>query len=100
MEFATIYDVCVESVRLIKLTCKMLDAIEKWMKQDDETTATQHMKMLGKRSFKILTRTVKRARKTLGWTLTLPTRSWDPLMFFSLLVADSRYSTSLYLDVP
>ena len=43
------------------------------MKQDDETTAaTQLMKMLGERSFKISTCTVERARKTLGWTLALP----------------------------
>ena len=45
----------------------MLDAIEERMKQDNETTAaTQLMKMLGERGFKISTRTVKRARKTLG----------------------------------
>ena len=51
----------------------MLDAIEEWMKQDDETTAaTQLMKMLGERGFEISTRMVERARKTLGWTLTLP----------------------------
>ena len=51
----------------------MLDAIEERMKQDDETTAvTQLVKMLGERGFKISSRTVKRARKTLGWTLTLP----------------------------
>ena len=51
----------------------MLDAIEERMKQDDETTAvTQLVKMLGERVFKISACTVKRARKTLGWTLTLP----------------------------
>ena len=44
----------------------MLDAIEERMKQDDETTAaTQLVKMLGERGFKISTRTVERARKTL-----------------------------------
>ena len=44
----------------------MLNAIEERMKQDDETTAaTQLVKMLGKRSFKISSRTVERARKTL-----------------------------------
>ena len=43
------------------------------MKQDGETTAaTQLVKMLGKRGFKISTHMVERARKTLGWTLTLP----------------------------
>ena len=51
----------------------MLDAIEKQIKQNDETTvATQLVKMLGKRGFKISSHTVERARKTLGWTLTLP----------------------------
>ena len=67
MEFSTIYDVCVGSGGPFKLTREMLDAIEERMKQDNETTAaTQLMKMLGKRGFKISTRTVKRARKTLG----------------------------------
>ena len=33
------------SGRPLKLTRKMLDAIEEWMKQDDETTATQLMKI-------------------------------------------------------
>ena len=51
----------------------MLDAIEERMKQDNETTAaTQLVKMLGERGFKILTRMIERARKTLGWTFTLP----------------------------
>ena len=73
MEFSTIYDVCVGSGRPFKLTREMLDAIKERMKQDDETTAaTQLVKMLGERGFKISTRTVERARKTLGWTLTLP----------------------------
>ena len=73
MEFYTIYDVCVGSGRPFKLTREMLDAIEERMKQDNKTTlATQLMIMLGKRGFKISTRTVERARKTLGWTLTLP----------------------------
>ena len=73
MEFSTIYDVCVGSGRLFKFTREMLNAIEEWMKQDDETTAaTQLVKMLGEHGFKISTCTVKRARKTLGWTLTLP----------------------------
>ena len=49
----------------------MLDAIEDRMKQYDETTATQLMKMLGECGFKILTHTVERARKTLEWSLTL-----------------------------
>ena len=46
----------------------MLDAIEERIKQDDEIMVTQLTKMLGKRSFKILTRTVEWARKTLEWT--------------------------------
>ena len=50
-----------------KLTCEMLDAIKEQIKQDDETTATQLVKMLGERGFKTSTRTVERARKTLGW---------------------------------
>ena len=51
----------------------MLDAIEERIKQDDETTAaTQLVKILGERGFKISMRTVERARKTLGWSLTLP----------------------------
>ena len=56
------------SGRPFKLTRKMLDAIEEQMKQDDETMATQLVKMLGERGFKISTHTVKRARKSLGWT--------------------------------
>ena len=72
MEFSTVYDVCGESGRPFKLTREMLDAIEERMKQDNETTAaTQLVKMLAERGFKISTRTVERARKTLGWTLTL-----------------------------
>ena len=51
----------------------MLDAIEEQMKQDDETTAaTKLVKMLGECSFKISTHMVERAKKTMGWTLTLP----------------------------
>ena len=51
----------------------MLDANEERIKQDDETTAaTQLVKILGERGFKISMCTVERARKTLGWTLTLP----------------------------
>ena len=73
MEFSTIYDVCVGSGRPFKLIREMLDAIKERIKQDNETmAATQLMKMLGECSFKISTRTVERARKTLGWTLTLP----------------------------
>ncbi len=50
----------------------MLDAIEERMKQDDETTAaTQLVKMLGECGFNISMHTVERARKALGWTLTL-----------------------------
>ena len=41
----------------------MLDAIEERVKQDNKTTAaTQLVKMLGERGFKISTRTVERAR--------------------------------------
>ena len=58
----------ISPTRPFKLTREMLDAIEERMKLDDETTATQLVKMLGERSFKISTRTVERARKTLGWT--------------------------------
>ena len=51
--------------RPFKLTQEMLDAIEERMKQDDKTTAaTQLVKMLGERGFKISTRTVERAMKT------------------------------------
>ena len=65
MEFSTIYDVGVGSGRPFKLTREMLDALEEWMKQDAETTAaTQLVKILGGRGFKISTRTVERARKT------------------------------------
>lgn len=46
----------------------MLATIEERMKQNDETSATQLRKMLGQRDFKISMRSVKRARKTLGWT--------------------------------
>jgi len=49
-----------------------LDAIEERMKQDEETMMTPLVKMLGEHGFKISMCTVKRARKTLGWTLTLP----------------------------
>ena len=73
MKFSTVYNVCVGSGRAFELTREMLDAIEERMKQDDETTAAiQLVKMLGERGFKISTRTFERARKTLGWTLTLP----------------------------
>ena len=47
MRFSTIYNVCVGSGSPFKLTREMLDAIEEWMKQDDETTTTQVVKMLG-----------------------------------------------------
>ena len=57
-----------ESGRPFKLTCEMLDAIEERMKQDDETTVTQLVKMLGECGFQISTRTVERARKALGLT--------------------------------
>ena len=54
MEISTIYDACVGSGRPFKLTREMLDAIEEWMKQDDEiTVVTQLMKMLSVRGFKI-----------------------------------------------
>lgn len=56
------------SGRTFKLICKMLDSIDEWMKQDDETTVTQLVKMLGECGFSILKCTVKRARMTLGWT--------------------------------
>ena len=52
-----------ESGRPFKLTRKMLDAIEEQMKQDDKTTVTRLVKMLGECGFKILTRKVKRARE-------------------------------------
>ena len=42
-----------------KCSREMLDAIEERIKQDDEIMVTQLTKMLGKRSFKILTRTVE-----------------------------------------
>ena len=51
-----------------RFICKMLDAIEERMKQDDKTTATQLVKMLSKRGFNISTLMVERARTTLGWT--------------------------------
>ena len=62
MEFSTFYDVCVcvGSGRPFKLTREMLDAIEEWMKQDDETTTTPFVKVLGEHGFKILMRTVDR----------------------------------------
>ena len=63
---------CVGSGRHFKLTHEMSDAIEDRMKQYDETTVTQLVKMLGECGFKILTHTVERARKTLEWSLTLP----------------------------
>ena len=67
MEFSTNYDVCAGSGRPSKLTREMLDAIQERMKQDDETmAATQLVKILGERGFKISTRTVERARKALG----------------------------------
>ena len=57
-----------ESGRPFKLTREMLDAIKERMKQDDETTVTQLVKMLGECGFQISTRTVERARKALGLT--------------------------------
>ena len=50
------------SGRPFKLTREMLDVIEEQMKQDDEITATQLVKLLGERSFKISTRTVESVR--------------------------------------
>ena len=51
----------------------MLYAIEERIKQNDKTTAaTQLVKVLGEHGFKISSCTVKRVRKTLGGTLTLP----------------------------
>ena len=57
-----------ESGRPFKLTNEMLKAIEETMQQDNETTATQLIKMLEQRGWKISNSTVERARKTLGWT--------------------------------
>ena len=43
------------------------------MEQDNQTMAAiQLVKILGERGFKVSLRMVERARKTLGWTLTLP----------------------------
>ena len=46
----------------------MLDAIEEQMKQDDETTASQLVKMLGKCGFKISTRTGESQEDTSPWS--------------------------------
>ena len=60
VKLSTVYDVCVGNGWPFKLTREMLDAREERMKQDNETTAaTQLVKMLGERGFKISTRTVE-----------------------------------------
>ena len=74
MKLSTVYDVCVGNGRPFKLTREMLDAIEERMKQDGYKNLykEERMKQDDETTAATQTRTVERARKTLGWTLTLP----------------------------
>ena len=56
------------SGRPFKLTREMLDAIEEQMRLDDETTATQLVRILEERGYKVSKTTIVRARRILGWT--------------------------------
>ena len=56
------------SGRPYKITSEMLRLIEDRMKDDDETTATQLVKLLEDQGHQISKTTVIRARRTLGWT--------------------------------
>ena len=51
-----------------KLTPEVLDIIEAQMQADDETTATQLVKMLNAAGYNVSTSTIIRARRILGWT--------------------------------
>ncbi len=56
------------SGRPFKLTREMLDVIEEQMGQDDENTATQLVRILEERGYKVSKTTIVRARPILGWT--------------------------------
>ena len=56
------------SGRPFKLTRAMLDIIEAQMELDDETTATQLVRILEERGYKVSKSTIERARRILGWT--------------------------------
>ena len=56
------------SGRRYKLNTDMIKIIEEKIQEDDETTATQMVKILEDRGYKISKTTVIRARKALGWT--------------------------------
>ena len=56
------------SGRPFKLTRKMLDVIEEQMRQGDETTATQLVRILEERGYKVSKTAIVRARRILGWT--------------------------------
>ena len=51
-----------------KITTEIMKLIESRMKEDDETTATQLMKLLEDRGYKVSKPTIIRARQLLGWT--------------------------------
>ena len=56
------------SGRPFKLSDDVITLIEEQMKRNDETTATQILKMLEERGHKVSLTTIIRARKNLGWT--------------------------------
>ena len=56
------------SGRAKKVTAEVADLVESQMQQDDETTATQLRKILVSKGHNISLSTIRRSRKTLGWT--------------------------------
>ena len=56
------------SGRCFKLTPEALAMIEAQMQADDETTATQLVKMLNAAGYDVSRSTIIRARRILGWT--------------------------------
>ena len=56
------------SGRRFKLTPEVLALIKERMQADDETTATQLVKMVNAAGYKVSKSTIIRARRILGWT--------------------------------
>ena len=56
------------SGRPSKLTENAMMMIEEKMQEDDETTATQFQIMLTREGYPVSLSTIKRSRKSLGWT--------------------------------
>ena len=59
---------CIQgSGRPSKLNTEMIKIIKEKMKEDDNTTATQMVKLLEDKRYKVSRTTIIRARKALGW---------------------------------